>query len=66
METTSPAEPPRPPNRADFLTLCRALNAHRVKYLVVGGMAMIQQGYLRAADLEDYAVVRVADAIIVS
>lgn len=100
METTSPAEPPRPPNRADFLTLCRALNAHQVKYLVVGGMAMIQQGYLRAtddidlllddtpdniervrlaleilpdkairemnaADLEDYTVVRVADAIIV-
>lgn len=100
METTPSGEPPRPPGRADFVTLCRALNAHEVRYIVVGGMAMIQQGYLRATedidlllddsrtniertctaleilpdqairemtphDLENYSVVRVADAIIV-
>lgn len=100
METAPPGEPPRPPRQTDFLALCRALNADEVRYIVVGGMAMIQQGYLRAtedidllvdeaqeniarvrraleilpdkairemetADLENYTVVRIADAVIV-
>ncbi len=50
METGTPPEPPRPPERADLLTLCRELNARGVQYVVVGGMAMIQQGYLRATE----------------
>lgn len=50
MDAETPAEPPRPPDRADLITLCRALNAEGAKYLVVGGMAMIQQGFLRATE----------------
>jgi len=30
--------------------LCRALNAQQARYIVVGGMAVIQQGYLRATE----------------
>lgn len=100
METGAVPEPPRPPEKADLLTLCRSLNAHETRYIVVGGMAMIQQGHLRATedidllvhgsrqnierlrkaleilpdkavremkaeDLKNYTVVRVADEIIV-
>lgn len=50
MENTPSSEPPRPPGRTDFVGLCRTLNAHGAKYIVVGGMAMIQQGYLRATE----------------
>ena len=46
---TEPA-PPRPPGRPDLLTLCRSLNEQKARYLVVGGMAVIQQGYLRATE----------------
>lgn len=34
----------------DFISLCKSLNRHRVRYIVVGGMAMIQQGYVRATE----------------
>jgi hypothetical protein len=90
----------RPPTLEDLLTLCRELNARRAKYVVIGGMAMIQAGFvrgteaidllidastdnqaavrkaleilpdkavreLREGDLERYAVVRIADEIVV-
>jgi len=50
MEKESAPEPSRPPEKADLVTLCRALNAHGVRYIVVGGMAVIQQGYIRATE----------------
>lgn len=56
MEGDSPDEPPRPPERADLVALCRALNAHDVRYIVVGGMAVIQQGFLRATEDVDLLV----------
>ncbi len=100
METEPPADTPRSPHETDLITLCRALNAHGVRYIVVGGMAIIRRGFLRATegidlllessaenitqlrqalevlpdkairemaadDLYHYAVVRVADEIIV-
>src|SRR5690606_6421907 len=34
----------RTPTRADLLKICRSLNAHEAKYLVVGGFALIEQG----------------------
>ena len=34
----------RPPQLADLLSLCRSLNRETVRYVVVGGMAMIQAG----------------------
>jgi len=38
----------RPPTIADLVRLCQALNAQEAKYLVIGGMAMIQAGFVRA------------------
>lgn len=49
MEEGAP-DPPRSPGQEDLFTLCRELNAQSAKYIVVGGMAMIQQGHLRATE----------------
>ena len=38
----------RIPTLEDLVTLCRNLNAHDVKYVIVGGFAVIRFGYLRA------------------
>jgi hypothetical protein len=40
----------RPPTLDDLLTLCRELNARRAKYVVIGGMAMIQAGFVRGTE----------------
>jgi hypothetical protein len=40
----------RLPEKNDLINLCAALNAHDVLYLVVGGMAVIHQGFLRATE----------------
>jgi hypothetical protein len=37
----------RPPLREDLVGLCRELNALGARYLVVGGLAVIQAGYAR-------------------
>jgi predicted nucleotidyltransferase len=38
----------RIPTIEDLVTLCRHLNDHQVKYVVVGGFAVIRFGYIRA------------------
>jgi hypothetical protein len=38
----------RIPTVDDLVTLCRNLNAHDVKYVIVGGFAVIRFGYIRA------------------
>ena len=48
MEGTLP--PPRTPEEDDLVKLCAALNAPGARYVVVGGMAMNQQGLLRATE----------------
>ena len=48
MEETVPL--PRTPEEDDLVKLCASLNAHGARYLVVGGMAMNQQGLLRATE----------------
>ncbi len=90
----------RPPLLEDLLKICRALNEAGAKYVVVGGMAVIQAGFVRGTedidllvdsspanferirealsvlpdqavrevrptDLDEYAVVRIADEIVV-
>ena len=40
----------RPPTLDDLLKLCRELNARRAKYVVIGGMAMIQAGFVRGTE----------------
>ena len=42
--------PPRTPEQTDLAKLCAALNAEIALYIVVGGMAIIQQGFLRATE----------------
>src|SRR5260370_39644630 len=48
METKVPL--PRTPEEDDLVRLCTALNDQGALYLVVGGMAMNQQGMLRATE----------------
>ncbi len=40
----------RPPSVEDFLSLCKALNGQGVKYMVIGGLAIIAQGFTRATE----------------
>ena len=42
--------PSRTPEQNDLVKLCAALNAQSARYIVVGGMAIIQQGFLRATE----------------
>ena len=46
----------RPPQLADLLSLCRSLNREAVRYVVVGGMAMIQARFVRATENIDLLV----------
>lgn len=46
----------RPPTKDDFIHLCRELNKRKVDYIVIGGMAVIQHGYLRATEDIDLLV----------
>jgi hypothetical protein len=90
----------RPPTMTDLVGLCRRLNEAGANYIVIGGMAMVQHGFVRATedidllvdaapanqerirsalmglpdgairemrpeDLDVYAVVRVADEVVV-
>jgi hypothetical protein len=99
-EDAGPAPEARPPLLEDLVSLCRNLNREGARYVVIGGMAVIQAGFGRATndidllidtspdnqdrvrralmalpdqairdmaadDLEKYAVVRVADEIVV-
>src|SRR5258708_11118873 len=47
MEADSP---PRPPQETDLIGLCAALNKQGARYVVVGGMAVIHHGLLRATE----------------
>jgi len=46
----------RPPQLADLISLCRSLNREATRYVVVGGMAMIQAGFVRATEDIDLLV----------
>jgi Nucleotidyl transferase of unknown function (DUF2204) len=58
MEADSP---PRPPQATDLLGLCKALNEHGARYIVVGGMAVIHHGLLRATEDIDLLIERSPD-----
>lgn len=47
---------PRTPRVSDLVSLCRELNKHRARYIVVGGMAVIQWGFTRATEDVDLLV----------
>jgi len=46
----------RPPLLEDLLTICRALNERGARYVVVGGMAVIHDGFVRATEDIDLLV----------
>ncbi len=46
----------RPPTLNDLLTLCRELNERKAKYIVIGGMAMIQAGFVRGTEDVDLLI----------
>ncbi|MBI5471287.1 MAG: hypothetical protein HY961_02980 [Ignavibacteriae bacterium] len=46
----------RPPEIEDLVNLCRRLNEAGARYIVVGGMAIIQNGFLRATQDVDLLV----------
>lgn len=46
----------RPPTVEDLIALCRRLNEEQAKYLVVGGMAVIQAGFVRATEDVDLLI----------
>lgn len=46
----------RPPALEDLLELCRNLNRNNVAYIVIGGMAVIQHGFVRATEDIDLLV----------
>jgi hypothetical protein len=53
--------PPKTPEQTDLAKLCAALNAEIARYIVVGGMAIIQQGFLRATEDIDLLLERSHD-----
>ena len=46
----------RPPTLKDLLDLCRQLNSRKVKYIVIGGLAVVQHGFVRATEDIDLLV----------
>ena len=40
----------RPPTKDDLLLICRSLNDHGARYVVVGGFAVIEHGFTRATE----------------
>ena len=56
MENEPSPETPRLPVQDDLVALCRELNAQGARYLVVGGFAVIQHGFLRATEDIDLLV----------
>jgi hypothetical protein len=58
METPGDPIPPRIPEYDDLVNLCRELNARGARYVVIGGLAMAQQGFLRATEDVDLLIER--------
>jgi hypothetical protein len=54
----------RPPTVGDLVALCRRLNDEAARYIVVGGMAMIQAGFVRATEDIDLLIDTTADNVL--
>lgn len=55
-EDADKAPESRPPTTGDLVFLCRKLNEAGAKYLVIGGMAVLQAGFARATEDIDILV----------
>lgn len=49
-------EQSRPPTLDDLAKLCKELNSRNAKYIIIGGMAMAQLGFVRATEDIDLLV----------
>ena len=54
----------RPPTLEDLVALCRRLNEEHARYIVVGGMAIIQAGFVRATEGVDLLIDASADNVV--
>lgn len=63
MDDQNDREYSRAPELEDLLTLCQALNAERVRYVLIGGFAVILHGFVRATKDIDLLVGASADNI---
>lgn len=61
MEAESGSQPPRVPDEVDLIRLCRELNQRGARYIVVGGMAIIQHGFLRTTEDIDLLIEKSPD-----
>jgi hypothetical protein len=43
-------EESRPPSLEDIVALAKSLNSRGAKYVIIGGIAMLQQGFTRATE----------------
>jgi hypothetical protein len=53
----------RLPEKSDLIKICAALNEQGARYIVVGGMAVIHQGFLRATEDIDLLLQKSAENI---
>ena len=56
MDDQGDREYSRAPELEDLLALCKALNDHSVRYLLIGGFAVILHGYVRGTKDIDFLV----------
>lgn len=63
MDDQDDREYSRAPELEDLLELCKALNAEGVKYVLIGGFAVILQGFVRATKAIDLLVDAAAENI---
>jgi hypothetical protein len=54
-EQNDPAEP-RAPERSDLVDICRQLNELGAKYVIIGGLAILETGYARSTEDLDFLV----------
>jgi hypothetical protein len=58
-----PPRDARPAGLPDLVALCRSLNREAARYVVIGGMAVIQAGFVRATEDIDLLVFRDKDRL---
>ena len=46
----------RPPQQADLVKICRKLNELGARYIIIGGLAVLETGYARATEDIDFLV----------
>lgn len=56
MDDAQHGEYARPPEFEDLLNICRWLNEQSVRYLLIGGFAVILHGYVRATKDIDFLI----------